>query len=57
MIIKISKTSKGYQAECLTFDELSPKEIKKYLYDTNLPKLLIKLQDELIQYFNDSKMS
>ncbi len=57
MIIKVSKLAKGFQAECLTFDENSPKEIKKIVQESNIPRLLIKLQDELIQHFNDRKMS
>jgi hypothetical protein len=41
----------------LTFDPDKPKEIKKILQESSLPKLILKLQEELISYFNDSKMS
>lgn len=57
MQIKIFKERNSFKAECLTFDPDKPKEIKKILQESSLPKLILKLQEELISYFNDSKMS
>lgn len=57
MQIKITKDKTSFQAECLTFDPDKPKDIKKVIKETTIPRLLIKIQEELINYFNDSKMS
>lgn len=51
MNIRITKNQKYIQAEILIFDEDSPKEKKVILREESIPKLLIKLQDELMAHF------